>query len=64
MGANVAAVARWRKHEETADDRASVGFFEGFTDEERRRVAILGHPVQPPAGALLMDHVTSGRSTT
>lgn len=61
MGANVAGVARWRKHEETADYLASVGFFEGFTDEELRRVAALGHEVQRPAGALLMDQGDVGQ---
>lgn len=55
-------MALWRKHESSADYLSSVGFFEGFTEGELRRVAALGTHVERPAGTLLMDQGDVGQT--
>jgi CRP/FNR family transcriptional regulator, cyclic AMP receptor protein len=46
--------------DEYEDWLAGVPFFDGFSDEERRRVLELGAPMTAPAGTVLVDQGDPG----
>ena len=51
-----------RKPAERAALLSNMEFFQGFSDDELRRVVELGHEVDVPAGAVLVDQGDPGTS--
>jgi CRP-like cAMP-binding protein len=54
-------VAFWQKHTGSVEYLAGLSFFDGFAPEELRRVAALGHEVEFPSGAVMIDQGSVGQ---